>query len=276
MAFEPGFRDQTEGEETTFWLLFKGDKFLAVVDKEQFRLPDIDLSQLNIKPVRKQYLGQLDGRSCYAAELSEDTAVPEGLSFHNLRRLVGQIPDDLFSLIGRASQIVHWDRTHQYCSQCGAKTVSKTDERAKLCPACGCVNYPRISPAMIVAITRGNEILLAKGSRFQAGFYSILAGFVEPGETFEECVQREVGEEVGLKVKDIKYFGSQSWPFPDSLMVGFTAEYASGEINIDKREILDAGWYSVREFPFIPGTGSIARRLIDWFVQEKGYPSQPC
>lgn len=123
--------------------------------------------------------------------------------------------------------------------------------------------HPRISPAIIVAITRGREILLAKGINFQGDFYSVLAGFVEPGETFEECVQREVGEEVGLKVKNIKYFGSQPWPFPDSLMVGFTAEYASGNINIDEKEILDAEWFTAEQLPLIPGVGSIARRLID-------------
>jgi NAD+ diphosphatase len=121
-----------------------------------------------------------------------------------------------------------------------------------------------------VAITRGCEILLAKGSHFKADFYSVLAGFVEPGETFEECVQREVEEEVGLKVKNIKYFGSQPWPFPDSLMVGFTAEYASGDINIDKNEILDAGWFTGEQLPLIPGSGSIARSLIDWFIQGIG------
>lgn len=147
--------------------------------------------------------------------------------------------------------------------------MNKNDERAKVCPSCGFVNYPRISPAMIVAVTRGREILLAKGSRFQGGFYSVLAGFVEPGETFEECVEREIKEEVGLKVKNINYFGSQPWPFPDSLMVGFTAEYAGGDITIDNKEILDAGWYTAEGLPLIPGNGSIARRLIDWYVQKQ-------
>jgi len=191
--------------------------------------------------------------------------------FCDLRRLLGQIPDDLFFLAGKAYQILHWDRTHQYCNQCGVRTENKIDERAKLCPSCGLVNYPRISPAIIVAVTREREILLAKGSSFQGDFYSVLAGFVEPGETFEECVQREVEEEVGLKVNNIKYFASQPWPFPDSLMVGFTAEYVSGDIVMDKKEILDAGWFTADQLPLIPPSkGSIAWQLIDWFVQIKG------
>ena len=269
MFFEPGFSCQVDEDTTAYWLLFKGNKILTLEDKGKLTLPDLELYKLSMKLARRQYLGRVEGRSCYVAELIPDAVVPEGMSFYDLRQLLGQIPDDLFFLAGKAFHILHWDRTHQYCSKCGEQTDNKIDERAKLCPSCGFVDYPRISPAIIVAITRGREILLAKGSRFQADFYSVLAGFVEPGETFEECVHREVGEEVGLKVKNLKYFGSQSWPFPDSLMVGFTAEYASGDMDIDNNEILEAGWFTAEQLPRIPSTGSIARRLIDWFVQTK-------
>jgi NAD+ diphosphatase len=268
--FEAGFSCQNDGDTTAYWLLFSVNELLILENDGNFTLPYIDLNELNIKTLRRQYLGRLDGRSCYAAELSPDTVTPEGMLFCDLWRLFGQIPDYLFFLVGKAYQIIHWDRTHQYCSRCGTQTENKIDERAKICPACGLVNYPRISPAIIVAITRGREILLAQGRSFPIAFYSVLAGFVEPGETFEESVHREVEEEVGLKVKNIKYFGNQPWPFPDSLMVGFTAEYASGDININKKEILDAGWFTVDQLPLIPGIGSIARQLIDWFVQTKG------
>ena len=203
MIFETGLSCEVDGDATGYWLLIKGNKILMLKDKVQFTLPEIDLYKLSKKLVRSRYLDRVEGRSCYVAELTTDTVAPVGMSFYDLRRLLGQIPDDLFFLAGKAYQILHWDRTHRYCSQCGAQTENKIDERAKLCPSCGFVNYPRISPAIIVAITKGCEILLAKGSRFPADFYSVLAGFVEPGETFEECVQREVGEEVGLKVKKL-------------------------------------------------------------------------
>jgi NAD+ diphosphatase len=177
------------------------------------------------------------------------------------------LDDEVFMLAGRAFQITNWDENHKYCGKCGALFDNKQDERAKICPKCGLVNYPRISPAIITAIVKENKILLAHGNHFKNKMYSVIAGFVEPGETFEDCVQREVMEEVGIRVKNIRYFGSQPWPFPNSLMVGFTAEYESGEIKVDEKEIGDAGWYSVDEFPETPGHGSIARKLIDWFIE---------
>lgn len=267
MQFIPGFQHEGDITEPAYSFFFQGDKLLVDQENGQFTIPRIDLAKPALIPVRKHYLGLLDGCPCYAGELAPDNVALSGMSFHGLRRFLGQMPEELFALAGRAYQIMNWDRTHQYCGRCGAQTENKMDERAKICPACGLINYPQISPAIIVAITRGKEILLARGSRFPAAFYSVLAGFVEPGETFEECVQREVGEEVGIKVKNIRYFGSQPWPFPNSLMVGFTAEYDSGEINIDENEILDAGWFTAENSPPIPGVGSIARRLIDAFVR---------
>ena len=142
----------------------------------------------------------------------------------------------------------------------------KPGERALQCTACGYLSYPRISPAVIVAVVRGKSILLARARRFPPGMYSVLAGFVEPGETLEECVVREVREETGVEVKNIRYFASQPWPFPHSLMVAFTAEHASGEIRVDPEEIVDAGWYTVENFPHVPDPMTVARRLIDWFA----------
>ncbi|WP_366924334.1 NAD(+) diphosphatase [Metallumcola ferriviriculae] len=268
MLFETEFNCHDEECAPQCWVLFNGDKILTLENKGQVVLSDVELDKLKLKPVRQQCLGRLNGRSYYVGELAPDAAAPEGVFFCGLRRLLGQVPDDLFSLAGKAYHLLHWDRTHQYCGGCGARTENKIDEVAKICPTCGLINYPRISPAIIVAIIKDNHLLLAQGRQFRGKFYSVLAGFVEPGETFEECVQREVREEVNIKVKNIKYFGSQPWPFPDSLMVGFTAEYHSGDINIDKREIVDAGWFTAEQLPLIPGSGSIARRLIDWFVKE--------
>ena len=172
-----------------------------------------------------------------------DSAPPAGLRL---------LEEDLFVLGGRAVQIVEWDRTHQYCGRCGSRTHTKEKERQSL-PQCGLHNFPRLSPAIIVAVERGNEILLARSAHFPQGMFSVLAGFVEPGETTEECVVREVKEEVGITVGNIRYFGSQPWPFPNSLMLGFTAEYVEGELALDPTEIAEAGWFRADSLPSIPG-----------------------
>ena len=167
-------------------------------------------------------------------------------------------------------QIVAWDRTHQFCGRCATPTETLTNQRARRCPACGLTSYPRISPAIIIAVIRrdahGARILLARNHRFPAGRYSVLAGFVEPGESLEECAQREVLEEVGIRIKNIRYFKSQPWPFPNSLMIGFTAEYDEGEIKLEESEIADAGWFAADNLPQLPPRMTIARKLIDWFV----------
>jgi len=142
----------------------------------------------------------------------------------------------------------------------------EADERAKQCLRCGLTNYPRLNPAVIAAVLKGDQILLARNKRFKVPMFSVLAGFVEPGETLEACIEREILEEVGITVKNIRYFGSQPWPFPNSLMIGFVAEYAGGEITIDKQEIVEAGWFFKSNLPPVPSSISIARRLIDWFV----------
>jgi ADP-ribose pyrophosphatase YjhB (NUDIX family) len=188
---------------------------------------------------RRIYLGYLTGADgatshCYAAEVAGDAAIPAGLSAEGLRQLYGRLAEPLFGLAGRASQLVAWDRTHQFCGQCGAPTVASASERARHCPQCGLAHYPRIAPAIIIAVVRrqadGSRLLLARNHRFPAGRYSVIAGFVEPGETLEECARREVREEVGVEIRELRYFGSQPWPFPNSLMIGFTAEYAGGEL----------------------------------------------
>jgi NAD+ diphosphatase len=216
--------------------------------------------------VRSQFLGTLDNQPCYSAELPKDTIVPKGMTLLGLRQLYATLDEDLFALSGRAIQIMEWDRTHQYCGCCATLTTQLPHERAKRCPNCRLVNYPRLSPAVIVLISRGEELLLARASRFPAGMYGLIAGFVEPGESLEETIVREVREEVGIEIEDIRYFGSQPWPFPNSLMIGFTATYASGDIVIEPQELVEAGWFSKHNLPQIPPKLSIARKLIDSFV----------
>jgi NAD+ diphosphatase len=228
------------------------------------------LQELGLQPLRRQYLGTSGGLPCFAWEREPDAPELAGLEFAELRGLWGSLPEREFWLAGRAFQIVDWDRTHQFCGRCGAPTQAKQDERAKLCPSCGLAAFPRVAPAIIVAVVRGDALLLARASRFPTAMYSVIAGFVDAGESLEECVHREVREEVGLRIAELAYFASQPWPFPHSLMVAFTARHAAGEIAIDGREIVDAGWYRARELPRIPERLSVARRLIDWFVETGG------
>lgn len=207
---------------------------------------------------------------CYAAEIGADAPVPEGMTAEGLRALYPRLDEGLMGVAGRAVQVVAWDRTHRFCGQCGAAVEEMTHERAKRCPRCGLVSYPQISPAIIIAVVRqteaGKRILLARNQRFPPGRFSVLAGYVEPGETLEDCAAREVCEEVGIRIKNVRYFGSQPWPFPNSLMVGFTAEYEAGEITLQQSELAEAAWFSPDALPNLPPPFTIARQLIEWFV----------
>jgi NAD+ diphosphatase len=215
----------------------------------------------------EHFLGLLDEVGCVALTLAAEADAPPGTSFQPLRPLWTAIGEELFALAGRAVQIVEWDTTHRFCGRCGGPTEPADGERAKRCRGCGLSAFPRVAPAVIVRVTRGDRILLAQGRRFPAAFYSVLAGFVDPGESLEECVAREVREEVGIEVAALRYFGSQPWPFPHSLMVAFTAEHAGGEIEVEPAEIVEARWFARDELPQIPPSLSIARRLIDdWLL----------
>ncbi|MCL4871216.1 MAG: NAD(+) diphosphatase [Anaerolineae bacterium] len=256
--------------EPAWWFAFVADRLLVTLEETKATVPCVfELAELGLKPERHHYLGTLNGRPCFAADLTEETVPPAGMSFQGLRRLWQKLDDDLFLVAGRAVQIVNWDRHHQYCGRCGSATQDKPGERAKQCPHCGQTNFPRISPAIIVAVTKGDKILLGRNHRSPQGFFSVIAGFVEPGETLEECVQREVLEETGILVENIRYFGSQPWPFPHSLMIGFTATYQGGEIAPDNDEIAEAHWFTAENLPLIPGKISISRQLIDWFVAQQ-------
>ncbi|MEM9905489.1 MAG: NAD(+) diphosphatase [Cyanobacteria bacterium P01_D01_bin.44] len=249
-----------------WWFAFSGHQIL--LDKTG-AVPWLSgLKEIGLSPVRIQFLGTLAGKPCYSAELTKEVEVPEGMGLEGLRSQYTLLDDAFFALAGRAYQIMEWDRTHQYCGHCATEMINTGKDRAKHCPNCGLRQYPRLSPAIIVLISRGDELLLARAPRFREGMYSVLAGFVEPGESLEETVAREVYEEVGIAIKDIRYFGSQPWPFPNSLMIGFTASYAGGEIVIDGEEIEAAAWFTKENLPPVPGKLSIARQLIDWFVSK--------
>jgi len=271
--FISGIIPPKEKLEPAWWFAFQGNKLLVYLESSSVSIPNlVDFAELGLEVLREHYLGRLDNCYCYAIEVAEETIPPEGMSFEGLRQVYDRLDEDLFWVAARAVQIVDWERTHKFCSRCRAPLRNSVTERAKECPECGLLHFPRLSPAIIVLVERDRKLLLARSRHFQPGMYSVLAGFVEPGESLEEAVVREVKEEVGISVKDIRYFGSQPWPFPHSLMIGFTATYNGGEISLDNTEIEDAGWFTVDNLPHIPGKISIARKLIDWFLTKQEKP----
>ena len=267
------------------WFIFKGDRLLVELGppsprpSDDLRVPArpswavLPLQKNNtilwFEPAQTLYLGRLAGIDCWAAEApAEAPAPPPGLAWEGLRALFSVLEDAHFALAGRAIQLLDWDRSHRYCGRCGTPTEAKSEERARACPACRLAVYPRICPAVMALVRREGEILLARSPHFPPGMYSALAGFVEPGETLEQCLAREVEEEVGVQVSRIRYFASQPWPFPNSLMIAFVCDWVSGEIRPQAGEIEAANWFKVLQLPKLPSKISIARRLIDAVVEE--------
>jgi len=214
-----------------------------------------------------RFLGFLQDSPCHAVEVPAGFPAPAGYRFSEVRPLFGILPDDELALAAYAVTITDFDRSTRYCGRCGAEASRHPSERAAVCTRCNRVTYPRLSPAIIVLVKKEEEVLLASSPRFPPDLHSVLAGFVEAGENCEECVHREVREEVGIEVANIRYFGSEPWPFPDSLMLGFVADYAGGEIRIDPAEIRSAGWFSRGNLPTLPSPASISRALIDAWVR---------
>lgn len=212
---------------------------------------------------RRHFMGYWGDQPCFALEIDElDELDPAQYHRGNLYQLLGRVDDQLFALAGRASQLLDWERDHQFCGRCGQPMDTDQLERAMRCQPCGTINYPRIAPCVIVLVTRGDEMLLAHNANFPGPMYSTLAGFIEAGESAEETLAREVREEVGVEVGRMTYFQSQSWPFPNQLMLGFFAEYTGGDIVCDQVEIDDAQWFHYSELPKIPPASSVAGQLI--------------
>ena len=253
-------------EAEPLWFAFRGDR-LMVFEGDSVRVPRAPNSaRLRIETNFRRPVGQLGGSLCWAVEVPEETEAPDGMLFRDLRAIFAVVDEDFFAVAGRAKQIVGWHATHRFCGRCGGETEIVDEELAMRCTRCQMMHHPRVSPAVIVRVRRGDEILLARSPGFPKGMRSVLAGFVEPGESIEETVHREVREEVGVEVENLAYFGSQPWPFPNSLMIGLTADYAGGELAPQSGEIEDAGWYRADELPQLPPKVSIARRMIDAFV----------
>ena len=260
--FSPGRHREPLQCRNALWFIVR-DGQLLVIDGEAARLPGDDIASRFHQHCEPHYFGRLGEQDCIALNVCDDIDAPPGFRWAGLRSLFFALPEALLAIAGRALQIVEWDRSHRYCGRCGTATEQKFDERVKVCPGCGYTAYPRVSPAMMVLIRRDRELLLARAPHYPADMYSALAGFVEAGESVEETVHREVREEVGLRVRNLRYFGSQSWPFPHQLMIAFHAEYAGGELAPDPAEIAEARWFMLDAMPKFPSSRSISRRLIE-------------
>ena len=269
--FEPGIVAPGAPRGKSWWAIFRGRDLLTFANQENGILPrfsEAELADYNLH--EEHYLGRLGDVNCYCSYVASEVEPPADYRFVNMRQLLGVFTETEFQIAGRGLQIAEWDRNHQFCGRCASPMTSSSNERAKECTQCGYSNFPRISPAVIVQVCRGNQLLLGRSAHFRPGMYSVLAGFVDPGESLEETVHREIYEEVRIRVKNVRYFDSQSWPFPHSLMVGFTAEYESGEIDFEHDELEDAGWFTVDTMPVKPSPRSIAGRLIQDFVEKSG------
>jgi NAD+ diphosphatase len=252
-----------------WWFVYSDHRLLVKGTAGGIEIPFIeDPEKLGVSFTDLLFLGSFRGRPCYAAESRASEHTAGDFDFLEIRSLFDRLDGGAFEAALTGAHLVEWHRTYRFCARCRGPLRLRQDVRAKECTDCGRLEFPRLSPAIIVLIEKEDKLLLARSPRFAGEFFSVLAGFVEAGESLEKAVHREIMEEVGIEVKNVKYFGSQPWPFPDSLMIGFTAEYDSGDIRIDGEEIIEAGWYRADNLPHIPGRISIARQLIDWFVNK--------
>lgn len=254
------------------WYIFKNHKILIKKDINDLIVPLLPEDEtLPFKLINKEFLGfDNDNNALWFSTVDNENISYEGYEFKPFREFYKLASHYDFMIAGYAVQIYQWRKDFKYCSKCGSKMHRHSKERAMECLKCKHLSFPRISPAVIVAVKKDDKLLLAHNSKFRKGLYSVIAGYIEPGETPEEAAIREVQEEVSVKIKNLRYVKSQSWPFPDSLMMGYIAEYDSGEISPDNHEIDDAGWYKVEDFNkvIIPGYHAIARWLIDELFPE--------
>ena len=250
-------------------IILKNQEFLTSKNSDFLIFEEEDLKWSEMEMVNKQFIGYLNDKPCYILEIAEDSKLDNDLILTPLRNLLGRIPDSLFTICSRSLQLSEWRRNNQFCGVCGTKMKMHETERAMFCECNNVLVYPRISPCVIVLVTRGEELLLAHNKNFPGTFYSTLAGFIEAGESAESAIHREIFEEVKVRVQNIKYFGSQSWPFPSQLMLGYHAEYLEGEITPDGVEIDLADWFHYKDLPNVPTANiSISGQLIESYLEK--------
>ncbi|MCL1861767.1 MAG: NAD(+) diphosphatase [Proteobacteria bacterium] len=263
--FEPAYASGEPRDVSALLFPFIGQSLLL---KPNAELPRVEDVQGLGEPLRTFRFGTLAGQACVLKVWPSERAIPEGLSVGDYRTLWGRWPEGSLAALVRAKQLAVWALHNLFCGACGQPMILGQMEIACVCPTCEYKVYPRISPVAIGLVVKGDEILLARSSRFEPGMYSALAGFVEAGESAEECLHREVREEAGIEIQNLRYFGSQSWPYPHSLMIGFIADYRSGELVAQEEEIEDLGWFKPDGLPRLPHPGSLARRMIEFVCAE--------
>lgn len=267
-AFVPAKRGAPPTRARGLWLVVQ-EQGLVVPEGGELRLPAGDPPPgLEGHLARALWLGTFHGTPCWAARLPRDAALPAGFRRETLVPMQGtRLPDDLLSLGGMAMQALHWEGTSGHCPRCGGRTERIEGEWGKRCPACRYEHFPHLHPAVIVLVRDGERVLLARKREWAPGRYALLAGFVDNGESLEGAVHREVREEVGVEVKDLQYVGSQNWPFPSQLMLGFVAGYAGGEVRVNAEELEDARWFPRDALPPGPSRHSIAGFIIQNYAR---------
>lgn len=254
--------------EMAYYFVFHGNDFLWSGNRAlPAPIPQPAWKQSELAKHSSYFFGSYQGLPCFAVQCDDQSVSLPGYEWIGMRRILIELDEMVFAIAGRGKQILEFNRTHRYCGMCGGQTVQHEKESALYCTRCDHFYYPRVSPCIIVLVTRGEELLLARSSRFPNGMYSTLAGFIEPGETIEQAVHREVGEEVGIKIGNLCYYSSQAWPFPHQLMIGFHAEHHSGEISIDDNEIVDAQWWHYTDLPHTPPAAALSGKLIQSYIE---------
>ena len=267
LFFSPENIDNSQ--EPNLTIILKDQEFLTSKNSEFLIFEEEDLKWSEMNLANKQFLGFLNNKPCYLSELTSESKIDDGTMLTPLRNLLGRIPDSLFTVCSRSIQLSEWYKNNQFCGTCGSKMQRHNSERAMFCTCNNLLIYPKISPCIIVLVTKGEELLLAHNKNFPGAFYSTLAGFIEAGESAESAIHREIYEEVKIKVKNIQYYGSQSWPFPSQLMLGYHAEYLEGDITPDGEEIDSADWFNYKKLPQVPtGNISISGQLIESYIEK--------
>jgi len=255
--------------ESGITLILRNQEFLTSKTSEFLLFEEDDLKWSEMEMINKEFIGYLNDKPCFLTELTNESKLDKDLLLTPLRNLLGRIPDSLFTICSRSLQLSEWTRNNRFCGSCGSKMNKHETERAMSCECNNLLVYPRISPCIIVLVTKGEQLLLAHNKNFPGTFYSTLAGFIEAGESAESAIHREIYEEVKVNVKNIEYFGSQSWPFPSQLMLGFHAEYLDGDITPDGEEIDLADWFHYKDLPQVPtGNISISGQLIESYIEK--------